>query len=207
MTGYLATTSAPIGDSGGSSATAGSFDVRATLISQYANSPVLLGIIDRLAAMLDRGSLIDDFYDLVWNVATAAGWGLDVWGRIVGVSRVLRIPADVPHFGFAEQPLDQAIFYGGGIVTKNFYLTDDAFRRLVLAKAALNVSDGSIPSINAAMRALFPDRGNSHVRDDGGMAMTYVFGSQPSAVELAIIAQAGVLPKPIGVTVSAEVAS
>jgi hypothetical protein len=36
------------------------------------------------------------------------------------------------------------------------------------------------------------------------MAMTYVFGQDLTPVELAIVAQSGVLPKPVGVSVTAE---
>lgn len=208
MSQKLALSSAPVGDVGpGGTESRPSFDPRVTVLSQYANSPVMLAVIDLLAEAFDQQDNLDQFYDLVWNVATAKGFGLDIWGRIVGVGRVLRIPASVPYFGFAEQPFGQGIFYGAGVITQNYALTDDAFRRLVFAKAALNINDGSIAAINAAMLAIFPTLGNSYVQDHGDMTMTYVFGSQPSPVELAIVAQAGVLPKPVGVSVSGEVAS
>ncbi len=208
MSEKLAPASAPIGDAGPDSVMGlPSFDVRQTMLSQYANSPVLTELIRRTADALDQQANVDAFYALVWNVETARGWGLDVWGRIVGVNRVLHIPADVPYIGFAEQPFGQGIWWGAGAITRNFALSDEAFRRLILAKAALNICDGSIPAINAAMRALFPGRGNCYVRDDGGMSMTLVFGAVLSAVELAIVAQAGVLPKPVGVSVSGEVHS
>lgn len=203
---------APIADPGPDSPFAPLFfDVAQTIISQYANSPVLLDLLGRLNFAIDQQANLDAFYDLVWNVDTAVGYGLDVWGRIVGVNRVLRVPADVPYLGWSAQataqPWGYGIWYGTGTTTRNYTLTDDAFRRLVLAKAALNISDGSIPSINAALMALFPDRGNCYVRVNGGMSMTYVFGAELTPVEYAIIQQSGVLPKPIGVAVSGEVAS
>jgi hypothetical protein len=180
---------------------------RSTILSQYANSPILIEIVDRLALALDHGPNVDAFFDKLWNVATAQGYGLDVLGRIVGVNRVLRIPAQVPYIGWASDAYNwgNGIWAGLGTATRNYSLTDSAFRRLVLAKAALNISDGSAKSINAALMSLFPNHGNCYVRDNGGMAMTYVFGGNMTAVDYAIIAQSGVLPKPVGVSVMAEV--
>ena len=68
------------------------FDVAQTVISQYANSPVLLALLRRLNTALDQAANIEQFYTLVWDLRTAVGYGLDVWGRIVGVNRVLRVP-------------------------------------------------------------------------------------------------------------------
>ncbi len=205
MTQKAVTAGEPIGAAGSEQGAGAALDVRTTVLSQYANSPVLMAILNALTEAFDVSGWIDDFYRLVWNVDTAVGFGLDIWGRIVGVNRVLHIPADVPYFGFAEQPFGQGIWYGAGAITQNYALSDDAYRRLILAKAALNLCDGSIPSINAAMRTLFPDHGNCYVRDDGGMAMTYVFSDALSPVYQAIVSQAGVLPKPVGVSVSGEV--
>jgi hypothetical protein len=206
-TGY-----APIADSGpGSSLGLLAFDVAQTIISQYANSPVLLALLRCLNTALDQAANIEQFYTLVWDLRTAVGYGLDVWGRIVGVKRVLRVPTTEGFLGWDEatdaKTFGYGVWAGRGTFTQNYYLADDAFRRLVFAKAALNITDGSIPAINRALMTLFPDHGNCYVRDDGGMAMTYVFGSALSPLELAIVSQSGVLPKPAGVSVSGEVAA
>ena len=55
---------------------------------------------------------------------------------------------------------------------------------------------------NAILLALFPNRGDVFVTDDGNMSMTYTFNFALSAVEAAIVTQSGVLPKPSGVAVS-----
>lgn len=201
-------TSQPLGYGGGpDTARAAFFDVRRTVMSQYANSPVLLGLIDALAYSIDRQAALDDFYDTVWNIDTAAGFGLDIWGRIVGVSRALYIGTE-PYLGFTQDtdavPFGQGVFYAASRLTPNFSLTDDAYRRLIMAKAALNITDGSTPAINAILRALFPDYGNVYVRDNRDMTMTYVFGAALSKVDYAIVTQSGALPRPAGVTVTVE---
>lgn len=181
-----------------------------TIIRQYSNSPILDGIITAFAAAMDPTELFDELYDLQWNVLTAQGYGLDSWGRIVGVTRTLQLPPGVNQFfGFqvAEDPahftgFDQAPFYSGQQLTNNATLSDTDFRTLILAKAASNICDGSIPAINAVLLALFPNRGACYVADLGGMQMAYTFEFALTPIELAIVEQSGVLPKPVGVLAS-----
>jgi hypothetical protein len=146
----------------------------------------------------------DAFFKFCWDVDTAVGYGLDRLGRVVGVSRVLHLPSTGVYFGFDQasdaEPFDQAPFYSGAAqLTTNYNLGDDAYRKLILAKALANISDGSIPSINQILMNLFSDYGDCYVTDGGDMTMTYTFGSTLSAVDFAIVAQSGVLPKPCGV--------
>lgn len=194
-------------------------DPRAIVISQYANSPVLLALLDALGQAIDRLARFNAFYDSIWNVLTANSHGLDVWGRIVGVSRNLYIPpTDTPpppdYLGFSEmtdaESFGTGIFYGGsgfsggGVHAPNFSLTDLVYRRLILAKAALNITNSAIPAINAILIALFPGYGNVYVRDNTNMTMTFVFGAALSKVDYAIVTQSGVLPKPAGVSFTVE---
>jgi hypothetical protein len=184
------------------------FDVWTTVISQYANSPRLTAMITDMAAYFDFTKNFDDFFDLIWSVNTAQGYGLDIWGQIVGVERVLDIGIGFLYFGFNEAtplsaaPFNQGPFYSGQALTNNFRLTDDAYRVLILAKALANITDGSILSLNQILLSLFPGRGDAYVTDDGNMSMTYTFNFALTPVEAAIVTQSGVLPQPNGVTVS-----
>lgn len=208
MTTLVPLMAQPLGYPGGDDATdAPFFDVRATVLSQYANSPVMLALIDGLAEAIDLGPRFNDFYAAVWDIDQAQGFGLDIWGRIVDVRRALYISSET-YLGFSDdtdaQPFGQGVFYAGQALTPNYLLTDDAYRRLILAKAALNITDSAIPSINTILRALFPDYGNVYVRDNRDMTMTYVFGAVPSKVDYAIVTQSGALPRPAGVSVTVE---
>jgi hypothetical protein len=182
-----------------------SFDVWTTVLQQYANSPILTQLIQNFAEYVDPTANTDQFFDLMWNIDTAQGYGLDVWGRIVGVKRVLRVSSLGLYFGFAEAtvlsaaPFNQASFYNGEPLSDNFALSDTAFRQLIFAKALSNISDGSIPAINQILLNLFPHRGNCYVIDNEDMTMVYRFEFQLTDVEAAIIVQSGVLPKPVGV--------
>jgi hypothetical protein len=191
-------------------------DYWTTVLSQFANSPILTGIIGGGAAALDQRPNFDDFYQRIWNLDTAEGYGLDVWGRIVGVNRVLKVVSG-RFFGFAEaviqgdgaiaslndallsfgdclgfaeaqpgsksygygtflpaSPQQQATaetaaqygpFYDGAVTTENFRLGDEAYRRLIYAKAAANICDGSIPAINAILMRIFAGRGSAYVTE------------------------------------------
>ena len=165
-------------------------------------------LIGNFDAYVDQTANLDSFYDLIMNVASAVGYGLDVWGRIVGVSRTLNVGNTDRFFGFDEagtisaDPFNQSPFFVGQPLTTNFNLTDDAYRTLIFAKAFANICDGSIKSINQMLRTLFPGRGNCYATDGLSMTMTYTFTIPLSPVELAIVSQSGVLPKPTGVLAS-----
>jgi hypothetical protein len=182
--------------------------VEQTIVSQYANSPTLARLVQDIDAWLDPSANIQAFYDLVWNVDTARGFGLDIWGRIVDVSRELELSITSGFFGFAEMGVgvtgfDEAPFYtDASSATSVYTLTDDAYRTLILVKAMANISATTAPSINRVLRQLFAGRGNAYVQDTGGMSMAYVFDFYLDAVELAIVQQSGALPRPAGVSVT-----
>lgn len=180
------------------------FDWLVTVLSQYANSPIILALLDDFAQWLDPAARFDQFYALLWDIDTAEGYGLDVWGRILGVTRVLQVPTG-EYLGFESdaqaKPFGFGIFYSGSRLTNNVALTDTAYRTLLLAKAALNITNASSPAINSILLNLF---GNGYVRDNGDMTITYVFSETLTPVQTAIVFQSGVLPKPCGVSFDVE---
>jgi Protein of unknown function (DUF2612) len=182
------------------------FDVLVTMISQYANRGILLSLVQNMAQYVDMTQNFDEFFDTIWNIDTAVGYGLDVWGRILGIGRVLQIPTG-SYLGFEEAgdptietPFGQASFYSGVGLTNNYSLADAAYRSLLLAKALANICDGSIPAINQILINLFPGSGNCYCTDGRDLTMTYTFGFSPSPVQLAIAQNSGVLPRTSGVS-------
>ena len=142
-------------------------NVEQTILSQYANSPTLVQLVKNMDGYIDPSADIDAFYNLIWNVDTAVGMGLDIWGKIVGLEngRKLIIPTTEVNFGFVEagatsaEPFDQGVFYSGTPGTQTYVLQDAPFKVLILAKAMANITDCSIPSINQLLRNLFSGRG------------------------------------------------
>jgi hypothetical protein len=74
--------------------TISAFDVWTTVISQYANSAILTRLVTDFAQYVDQTKDFDQFFDLMWNVDTAQGYGLDAIGRKVNASRTVNVPGD-----------------------------------------------------------------------------------------------------------------
>lgn len=186
------------------------FDFEQTVISQYANSPTILQLVSNMNEYIRQDLNFQMFFDFVWNVNTAQGFGLDIWGSIVGISRLLEIPSDVPLFGFRSnvtppgvRPFNFGVFNAPGLdTTSSFLLPDEAYRILILTKALANISATNAPSINQLLQNLFPGRGNAYVLDLGNMHMQFTFDFELSLTEFAILSQSGALPHPAGVSYS-----
>lgn len=181
-------------------------NVDRTIVSQYGNSPTLAQLIRNLNEYIDPSVNIQAFYDSVWNVDTAVGFGLDIWGKIVGVSRLLKIPTNAKTLGFFNAdvppdwaPFNQGTWYTGATAGQAFLLPDNTYRTLILVKALANIVATTAASLNQLLRNLFPGRGTCYVIDNGGMSMTFYFEFDITAAEYAILTQSGVLPHPAGV--------
>ena len=149
-------------------------NVLQTVISQYGNSPTILALIESFNAAVDPTADIDNFLTHVWQVDTAQGFGLDIWGRVVGVSRIIPTnPATV--------------------------LTDAQFLELILLKALANISRASSYSINTLLLDWMAGRGRAYVNDLGNMEIRYNFEFALEPFEIDIITQSGIFLRPAGV--------
>lgn len=185
-----------------------------TVTKQFSNSPTLLALLEDFDQWVDMKKFSDEFLAYVWDISTAQGFGLDIWGRILGRSRYIEIaqtPGD--NFGFDAHPTtgqtnwkpwNQAPFYNSdsaGNVT--YALQDDYYRRLLLIKAAANIAACNTPALNTLLRDMFGDRGPCFVGYDLDFPMHigYFFRFMPTAVEKSII-ESGLFPAPAGMTVT-----
>ena len=94
-----------------------------TLLAQFANSPTISALVAFMDQWVSPHADLDNFYNTVWNIQTASGFGLDTWGQIVNVSRVVQIPTGGTFLGFqgtGEQPLGQAPMFNGNNNSGNF---------------------------------------------------------------------------------------
>jgi hypothetical protein len=128
-----------------------------------------MGLLAAIEAWLSPNTDYENFYQTVMDVSTAVGYGLDVWGRIVNIPRVVTL-SGVATFGFGEAGdrvgFGQGPFFEASLgINENFELQDPVYRTLILAKAAFNITDGSTQAINAIMMNLFPGLGNCYVVD------------------------------------------
>lgn len=175
---------------------------------QYAASPRIKQLISYHTEYFSA-TWVDEFYDVVWNIDTAQGFGLDIWGRIVGLEngRVVTVrPGN--YFGFKTdtinqswQPFGQGVFYDGNPGGQSFNLSDSAFRTLILTKAFTNISDLTTFNLNRMLQQIFPGRGRCYVKDVGGMEIQYVFEFHLEPWERGIF-NSDAVPSPGGVVPS-----
>lgn len=183
---------------------------RDTLLSQYANSPVITALIEDFNEALDPSADFDNFFDFVWNVQTAQGFGLDIWGRIVNIPRQITISPLPLYLGFEEAqpgsyPFDQEPFYNGVPSSSVYLLSDDSYRVLIMTKALANISSFTAPSVNALLRYLFAGRGSCYVLELSPMQIEYVFNFALHSWEAAVLLQSSLMPRPAGVGVTITV--
>lgn len=140
------------------------FDINETIQSQYGDSPHIKGVIQNYYSYLDPKSDIDLIYDKMINIYTAEGYGLDVWGRIVGISReFVAVDDQFDYLGFDNTPynmdrietFNNAPFYK--MVNGKVQLQDDAYRTYILIKALINISNVSLNSLNYIFTQLFKE--------------------------------------------------
>lgn len=146
-------------------------DVESTIISQYANSPTITQLIAGMNAYIDPRADIDNFYNYVWNVETAQKFGLDIWGRIVGINRQIQ----------------------------GYIVEDDDYRKLILIKALSNILDTSAGSINQLLKNLFSSRGRAYVNHMSTMEIRYTFEFVLSDYEKTILISSGIMLRGAGV--------
>lgn len=182
-------------------------NVEQTIISQYGTAPTLNQLIQNMNGYIDPSADLDNFYNAVWNIETAIGFGLEILGKIVGVKRSLEVTASSETLGFKEagdtnyQPFGQAPLYFKP-QTNTYLLSDTAYRTLILVKALANISNCTAPSYNQLLQNLFAGRGRCYVADLGFMQMQYVFEFYMYPYEVAILTQSGAMPRPAGVKVT-----
>ena len=130
-----------------------------TIQSQYGTSPHIIGLIQKFAERIDPTVDIETFYRDYFDPRTAAGAGLDIWGKIVGASRYIEVDS-YDYFGYEGQNLkafNQAPYYTEKGATNLYKMSDDAFRELIFLKAFANISDATLPSIKFVINKIFPN--------------------------------------------------
>lgn len=181
-------------------------NVEQTIISQYGNSATISQLIQNMNEYIDPRADFEAFYNFVWNVDTAQGFGLDIWGRIVNIGRELQIAAPPEYFGFNEAipgayPFNEQPFYDGTVpATQTYILADEAYRQLILVKALTNITATNARSINQLLQNLFGTRGRCYVNDLGNMSLRYTFEFILTPYEISVLTQSGAIPRPAGVS-------
>jgi len=141
------------------------FYIDKVIQSQYANSTHIKNVIYNFWDKINPESDIKVIYDKVVNLDTAEGYGLDVWGRIVGLPRqFIEVEEDTKYFGFKElegsynsrlETFNNAPFYQS--INGKVQLSDEGYRFYILIKALINICDSSLYCLNKIISRLFED--------------------------------------------------
>ncbi|MBW5853240.1 DUF2612 domain-containing protein [Yersinia enterocolitica] len=181
-----------------------------TILTQYSASNRILSIIDTFNQAVSLSDFTDEFIEKVWDITTCETFGLDMWGKVVGVSRYIRAEIDNDCFGFSEaddgggypSPFGDSPFYAGTQETETVRLSNEAYRTLILCKAFSNISIATIKDMNRFLTMLFLDRGRAYCADYGDMRMGIICEFKLEPFEISILENYEVLPIPSGVLVS-----
>ena len=176
-----------------------------TIQSQYGASPHIRGIVAAFAQSIDPNADVNLFYNKIFNLDTAQGVGLDIWGLIVGAPRYMEIEPQ-NYFGFDGSflmPFGLGPFYETDHLSNYYRLTDSAYRRLIYYKALANISDETAESQNRLLQNLFADEveaGNTlFIVPAGTMKIRAVFEFMLQPIDLAMFRAYGLLNRGAGV--------
>lgn len=179
-----------------------------TVLTQYSASQRLLNIISTFDQAISLDDFTDEFIAEVWDLTTCGSFGLDMWGKIVGIGRYITAPIDSDSFGFSEaddgstgypSPFNDSPFYAGVQETTNVRLGNDAYRTLIFCKAFSNISIATIPDINRFLRMLFANRGRAYCINYRSMTLGITFEFSLAPFEESILTNYDVVPIPSGV--------
>lgn len=148
------------------------------LIGQYANSPVIVKLVNGITTLFNDNIFIGSWYDAIFNMKTATGYGLDVWGKILNRGR------DFVYNG-TEYYLEGEQTIGGNHFTAEEM---ESLYRLVLQITAMRyIGNASLNAINNILQTIFKDYGIAYVYEYGTMKIRYVFQFYVNDVLKAIV--------------------
>lgn len=152
----------------------------AKITSQYQNSPKFL------AWLMEPLQILDDITTVAYNTYSAfdldyaVGSQLDILGAIVGASRTVKF---TPHGGVSP------------------VLDDKTYRILILATLGADFWDGTIDSLQALWKSLFPS-GSLTIQDHQDMSFTVIMSGAFTSIIQDLIMQDYIVPRPEGVLIN-----
>lgn len=127
---------------------------------------------------------VNSFEESIYNINTAVGTGLDIWGKLLGFPRYIADPNNVEAY---------------------IELSDAQYRVILRIIAFQTASSPTIQNINRNMRQLFTETlgADAYVIDNRDMALiTYVFSDKIPTWLKSVFEIYDILPRPMGVGVN-----
>lgn len=147
---------------------------------QYNNSPAIKSLIEQKQEwfLTNQSNFWTSWVNNVLNIASANDYGLSFWGILLGVPRTY--------------------FVNGEYLSLN----TNRYKTLLLARLRLLKMRATVPEINSLLKFLFGQYGKAYVVDNHDMTMTYRFNFNLSDLQIAILQNITLLPRPAGVSIS-----
>lgn len=194
------------------------------LIIQYHDKPKAKATIELLVNQLLANGIVLDIRD-GYNIDTAVGDQLDILGKYIGVDRMYKdndltdmfslvsydeaIPDEEDRWGFVtyenyDDVNENGVLNYYSVLSKNFFLTDDAYRQIIKLKIIHNNINHSHKTIDDGLYAIFEDTLTADTTLN--MDMILFITSQLTQVITAAI-QKDVIPRPMGVQLTEMIQS
>lgn len=167
------------------------------MISQYANSPKYVKLVEGIREQFNNYKTIQDWYNVVYNIRTATGYGLDWWGKILDQSRLISFIDD------NNQKVE--IFLQGEITVDGITFSADEienlYRTLLIFRAMSNIGNATIPSLEMLLNSAFEGRGQVYIDEVTTMQIDVTFNFYVNKLEKYVFST-DIFPKPTGVGVN-----
>lgn len=152
-------------------------------------------------------TIADDIFNAVeqtqlsYDIDGATSYELDTIGIIVGASRSFESQVtfetnDFGEVGVQFGGLDIQFQTAGQNITQE--VSDEIFKILIKAKISKNNNDGTIDGMLGALEFIIPDN-ISRIIDNDDMSFSVSFGEQLSSLQVMILNNFDILPRPQGV--------
>ena len=157
-----------------------SIDLTKHIFWQYNNAPAINSLVNSKQEWYNTNQVQywQDWVKNVLNITTANDYGLAIWGILLGIPRTYLVDGE------------------------NLSLTTDRYRTVILARLKLLKMRGTIPEINSLLKFLFSKYVKAYVTDNFDMTLTYHFNFNLTALQIAVLQNVTLLPKPAGVEVN-----
>ena len=165
-----------------------------------------MAIVDLISTMICPSEDIEMLYRDIINIETASSFGLDVWGRIVGISRfVATEDKHLERYNFSESGGSNQFPFATQSEFNFTSVGDNEFRHMIIMKALSNISPATAYNINSMLLSLFSSRGRAYYVKTGTMAAEIVLEFTPTVSERYLVEHSGIIPRPAGVEVKLSI--
>ena len=154
-----------------------SIDLAKVILWQYSDAEKLKAVVNNEQVFMDTAvtKFWQDFNKNIFNLATCNTFGLELWGKLLGVAR----PTYIDH-------------------GTEYEYTDEQYRLVLRARIYLLTFDGSARALNEFFYMIFPEY-PVVITDNLDMTVDISFANEPPQEIKTVLTNSLFLPRPSGV--------